>query len=230
MKVCNDTEGGFKYIIMKQTNRSIIKKLFKKILTFTESQYSKINHTHDDRYYTESEIDTKLNGKANSSHTHSYAASSHTHDDRYYTETEVNSKITAATSTLNRRSDIFILRIPFEFINSYTFKAGSSYTKSLSYTQILNIANKIDDLYDIGRIVILNAMICWMQTDNGDAIKINNAYIIPTNSPFDVTLSDGSIARIYSYSKTSYIATVFITFVPSTTCNKVSGEIMIIYI
>ena len=27
-------------------------------------------HTHDDRYYTESEIDTKLSGKANSSHTH----------------------------------------------------------------------------------------------------------------------------------------------------------------
>lgn len=27
-------------------------------------------HTHDDRYYTESEINTKLNGKANSSHSH----------------------------------------------------------------------------------------------------------------------------------------------------------------
>ena len=30
------------------------------------------SHNHDDRYYTESEIDSKLNGKANSSHTHSY--------------------------------------------------------------------------------------------------------------------------------------------------------------
>lgn len=30
------------------------------------------SHTHDDRYYTESEIDSKLAGKANSSHTHSY--------------------------------------------------------------------------------------------------------------------------------------------------------------
>lgn len=28
------------------------------------------SHTHDDRYYTESEIDGKLSGKANSSHTH----------------------------------------------------------------------------------------------------------------------------------------------------------------
>ena len=31
------------------------------------------NHTHDDRYYTESEMDTKLAGKANSSHNHSAA-------------------------------------------------------------------------------------------------------------------------------------------------------------
>lgn len=33
--------------------------------TFTPS-----SHTHDDRYYTESEINSKLNGKANSSHNH----------------------------------------------------------------------------------------------------------------------------------------------------------------
>lgn len=33
--------------------------------TFTPS-----SHTHDDRYYTESEINSKLSGKANSSHTH----------------------------------------------------------------------------------------------------------------------------------------------------------------
>ena len=32
-------------------------------------------HTHDDRYYTESEVDTKLNAKANSSHSHNYAGS-----------------------------------------------------------------------------------------------------------------------------------------------------------
>lgn len=31
---------------------------------------SETGHTHDDRYYTETEMNTKLNGKANSSHTH----------------------------------------------------------------------------------------------------------------------------------------------------------------
>ena len=42
------------------------------------------SHIHDDRYYTESEMNTKLNGKANASHTH---------DDRYYTESEMNTKL-----------------------------------------------------------------------------------------------------------------------------------------
>lgn len=37
---------------------------------------SDTSHTHDNRYYTESEIDTKLNGKSDTSHTHNYAGSS----------------------------------------------------------------------------------------------------------------------------------------------------------
>jgi hypothetical protein len=41
-------------------------------------------HSHDDRYYTETEVDTKLSGKAESSHNH---------DDKYYTETEVDTKL-----------------------------------------------------------------------------------------------------------------------------------------
>lgn len=42
------------------------------------------NHNHDDRYYTESEIDSKLENKSDASHNH---------DDRYYTETEINNKL-----------------------------------------------------------------------------------------------------------------------------------------
>lgn len=39
-------------------------------LQSTLNSKSDVGHTHDDRYYTETEMDTKLNGKANSSHTH----------------------------------------------------------------------------------------------------------------------------------------------------------------
>ena len=38
-----------------------------------KGSYAASGHTHDDRYYTEAEINTKLNGKANSSHTHTKA-------------------------------------------------------------------------------------------------------------------------------------------------------------
>lgn len=57
-------------------------------------------------FYTKTETDTKLDGKANSSHSHSISnitnlqsaldsksATGHTHDDRYYTETEMDSKL-----------------------------------------------------------------------------------------------------------------------------------------
>jgi len=68
-------------------------------------QYSLTAHTHDDRYYSEVELDALLNTKSNTGHTHNdlyYSESEvdtlldgksntgHTHDDRYYTETETD--------------------------------------------------------------------------------------------------------------------------------------------
>ena len=47
-------------------------------------------HTHDDRYYTETEMNTKLSGKSDTGHTH---------DDRYYTETEMNTKLAGKSDT-----------------------------------------------------------------------------------------------------------------------------------
>lgn len=44
-----------------------------KVIKSALDSKSNTGHTHDDRYYTESEINTKLNTKANSSHTHTKA-------------------------------------------------------------------------------------------------------------------------------------------------------------
>lgn len=47
-------------------------------------------HTHDDRYYTETEMDTALAGKADTGHLH---------DDRYYTEAEVDALLAGGGGT-----------------------------------------------------------------------------------------------------------------------------------
>lgn len=39
-------------------------------ITGRPDTFAPSTHNHDERYYTESEMNTKLNGKANSSHTH----------------------------------------------------------------------------------------------------------------------------------------------------------------
>ena len=49
-----------------------------------KEKFAAKSHTHDDRYYTESEINTKLAGKSDTGHTH---------DDRYYTESEMDGKL-----------------------------------------------------------------------------------------------------------------------------------------
>ena len=48
------------------------------------------SHSHDDRYYTKDDADSKLNGKANSSHSH---------DDRYYTKDDADSKLNGKANT-----------------------------------------------------------------------------------------------------------------------------------
>lgn len=63
--------------------------------THTKAEITDFAHTHDDRYYTETEIDSKLGGKSNTGHTH---------DDRYYTESEINSKLAAKSDTSHSHS------------------------------------------------------------------------------------------------------------------------------
>lgn len=68
-------------------------------------------------FYTKTETDTKLDGKANSSHNHSISNITnlqltlenkspigHTHDDRYYTETEMDTKLNGKANSSHTHS------------------------------------------------------------------------------------------------------------------------------
>nr|DAH20478.1 MAG TPA: structural protein [Caudoviricetes sp.] len=59
-------------------------------VTGKPSAYPPEGHTHDDRYYTESEVDSKLSGKSNTTHNH---------DDRYYTESEMDTKLSGKSDS-----------------------------------------------------------------------------------------------------------------------------------
>ncbi|KAK2701927.1 hypothetical protein QYM36_019428 [Artemia franciscana] len=81
------------------------------------------NHTHDSRYYTESEVDSLLSGKANSSHNHSasqitsgtlsfsrlptgtgsseVAVGNHIHDTRYYTQALIDSAFSSRDADIS---------------------------------------------------------------------------------------------------------------------------------
>ena len=96
-------------------------------VTGKPSSYTPSAHTHDDRYYTESEINNKVNTinssidtKSDKTHTHDdryYTESemntklagksdtTHTHDNRYYTESEINSKVNTINTSINNKSD-----------------------------------------------------------------------------------------------------------------------------
>ena len=52
------------------TNTEAISGKADKIHTHTKSEITDFDHTHDDRYYTESEIDEKLSGKTDIGHNH----------------------------------------------------------------------------------------------------------------------------------------------------------------
>ena len=84
------------------------------IYNLDESKYT--THTHDDRYYTESEMNTKLDGKSNKGHTH---------DDRYYTESEMDAKLDNKSNTWHGHTGISrVSSIPLNYFD----------TDNLSYT------------------------------------------------------------------------------------------------
>lgn len=63
-------------------------------ITGKPSDFTPSAHTHDDRYFTESEVTTLLSGKA---------STAHTHDDRYYTESEVDALLAAVSNVPDRQ-------------------------------------------------------------------------------------------------------------------------------
>lgn len=73
-------------------------------------------HDHDDRYYTETEVDNLLKNKSDSGHTH---------DGRYYTETEVNNLLKNKSDAGHAHNDLYHTKSE---INAMLKEQAPSYT------------------------------------------------------------------------------------------------------
>lgn len=88
------------------------------------SSYPPASHTHDDRYYTEGEINSKLDGKSNTGHTH---------DDRYYTETEINAKLNGKANSSHTHTKSQITDFPASLKNPTALTIQTNGTTAATY-------------------------------------------------------------------------------------------------
>lgn len=120
-------------------------------LTLNDTGVALNGHLHDDRYYTEAEIDTQMSGKAASSHTHdagnissgtlaiariptgtsstTVSLGNHLHDDRYFTESETNSLLAGKAASSHSHSIYVPVASYGEIVaQQVNIADGSSYT------------------------------------------------------------------------------------------------------
>jgi len=145
------------------------------------------SHNHDDRYFTESEMNTKLAGKSDINHTHSgYAPSSHNHDDRYYQENEVddllNDKLDVADAFSGSYNDLDDVPSTFN---------PSSHNHSIS--NITNLQSQLNsklESNDVGAAALSNS---YNDLDDKPTIPSDlTSYIQKSNIP-GLIKNDGTI-------------------------------------
>jgi|21_taG_2_1085346.scaffolds.fasta_scaffold00635_6 hypothetical protein len=98
----------------------LVKRTADNTFALDTATYSTTGHTHDDRYYTETEADTLLATKSGTGHTHddryytetesdtllaTKSGTGHNHDDRYYTETEADTLLATKSGTGHTHDD-----------------------------------------------------------------------------------------------------------------------------
>lgn len=120
--ICKETKGKRDVYTAEEVDA-----LVQSIMQSVESGLSgksNTSHTHDDRYYTETEVNNKLAGKSDTSHNH---------DSRYYTETEVNNLFNDLLITRDYSTTISSGNASFDIgLNGYTALGIVKYSSNTS--------------------------------------------------------------------------------------------------
>jgi hypothetical protein len=109
--------------------------------TLADARYAALAHLHDDRYYTEAEIDTLLTSYDVIGHNHdaAYAALAHLHDDRYYTESEIDDLLTDYGG------------------HTHSYVALADYEDADVLAKLLNVDGPASGLYAAGAVALVGA-------------------------------------------------------------------------
>ena len=128
-------------------------------------------HLHDDRCYTESEVDAKLNTKSDKSHLH---------DDRYYTESEVDSKLSTKSDTSHNHDSRYVNVTGDTMTGTLTLAQGALLRKTTSSGSTQTVID------DAGKV--------WSAVYN-DLAEMYPAALGEDIGPGDVVIWDGEALR-----------------------------------
>lgn len=119
-KIEVDTTDKHKLIVTKETLPTGFSGDYDDLDNIPE-EFPPAEHNHDDRYYTETEVDTKLGGKANTTHNH--------------TKSEITDFPTSMTPTTHNHTKSEITDFPTSMPPSTHNHDASYYQKSETYTK-----------------------------------------------------------------------------------------------
>ena len=121
-----------------------------------DTVYSKLGHNHDERYYTESEMDSKIktindkiayiNWQTLTGKPSTFPPSSHTHDERYYTESEMDAKLNEKSNTGHTHDDRYYKES--EIDNLLNTKSDTGHTHDDRYYTESEIDIKLKNMSD----------------------------------------------------------------------------------
>lgn len=109
----------------------------------TLSEYALTGHTHDGRYYTETEIDNLLTGKSDTDHTH---------DDRYYTQTQLDADQLTQYALLAGRSGGQTLNFGLGSGEGGTISSTAHGTKGSILFGTDSVYDEVNDRWGLGEL------------------------------------------------------------------------------